>query len=416
MKKFLYLVFALAVLFMAVSMLVPKDVGTTGVTMPFGVTLGAFDAVVLLAFLGLGLWLVGHVDTPLSQLELAVIVLVLCYLTYEVFVVVPLGVMSGLSPIFMLRSVAPRLAVVLLPTFYLLLRNGVRSATFVGALSLVAAIVAVIVVVRYLVLGPLGGVDEIGFRLREAWGGTILLFGWLLLGALIIRRNGLLSLCLSLLAVLAIALTNQRSGYVALLVALLFYVAFNRRKSGRAIVIASLAATGVILVVAFMPVVKDSMVYSVQTMFSVNADLNTQDRVVTSVAAWNEFTRRPLGDIAWHPTDNYASGHWDAHNVVFQVLAAEGLIGFLFHAALWGVIFAAAFRHRHFSAVLRFGSTYIVFYLVFCLFNTNFYSSANAILLMSVGAVILAGVADFEGERQRSSARLSLLDAYRAPV
>lgn len=396
MKALSYAVFGFSLAFMAVSMLAPQYAATIGVKTSLGVTLAAFDVVVVLAFLGLGWWFLTHLDTPLTRLELAAILLIVAYVAYELLVVVAFGVAGGLNPIAMLRAVSPRLSVVLLPVLYALLRGGVRPEVFVRAVTIVGVAVAVVVIARYFVIGPIGGVSALGFRLREAWGGSVLLFGWLLLSAITLRKNTLVSLGLSLLAVLAMALANHRSGYVALLAALLFYVAANRRRSGKALLIASLAAVGVIAVISFMPVVSQSAVYSARTMFSVDADINTQDRVVSSVAAWRDFSRRPFGDVAWHPTDNYTVGRWDAHNVVFQVLAAEGLVGFFLHTALWGVIFLAAFRHRRADALLRFSSAYMVFYLTFCLFNTNFYAPENAVLLTGVGAVVLAVVANMQ--------------------
>jgi O-antigen ligase len=346
-----------------------------------------FDFLFWFSVLLLAIGFLGHSRAGFSSRTRPIGYLVAAYMAYQLLVVVPVTVAKGTyPPLAALYAVTPRLSIVFVPFFALLVTRHWNGRML--SLMLEGAALALFMVAAWRFLtGSTVTYEEATGRLRVLWGGGTLLFGWLLVSRLFRERPKGRDLAFGLAGLVGILLINHRSAYIALIVSILAYVIARRRHTVRTIAVVMLAVGLVTLfILAFVPSLQSGLAYSFETFLNPNADANAGDRVERSQLGLQAFAAYPLGDVLWRPSSNYylvdlGTAFFEPHNFVVQLLVKEGLVGFLAWSALLALALRAAFRnaqHDHASAVL---GAYVVFYLVFCLFNANFYMSNNIVLL-----------------------------------
>jgi hypothetical protein len=364
---------------------------------PLAVTV--FD--VLLALAVAAFFYVVSLGTPTdaAPVNRAVLRLTGAYLLYQLVIVIPVAVAwYGIVPTEAFRSVLPRLALALIPFFYYVGLRYMKPERLVLLVNLAALGLLLYALYRYAFIGPQGSLEAGEFRLRTLWGGASLLFGWLAVVGLILQTKPLYAYCMGLAGLLGIVVVNHRSGYVALGLAALSYVILSRGVSRRLVAFAAAALIGGILLTAASPLVKESVTYSLTTMFNAHADKNSMDRVERSALAWDFVKEYPLGDYTWNQEYYLVDLGHDAfgpHNWVINALDTQGWVsaGLLF--ALVACVLAAGWAARRDKIGLSV-TVYLVFYLAFCLFNRNFESLEN----ISMFAIAVALVLDANRRRE----------------
>ncbi len=321
-----------------------------------------------------------------------VLFLVLGYCAYQIAVVLPVAVMGhNLDPVSVVRDLENRLALLLIPFMYLVALKYLTPRRLVLLVNITAVLLALYAVYKYLTVGP---IYDSGFRLRELWGGSTLLFAFLVLTALFLVRSGVASYVAAIIGLVGIALTNHRSGYVALIAVAVPLFFHFRRASLRTVVLLVVIATGASLVLAVSPAIRQSTFYSVRTMFDPTADQTSSDRLDRSRLGWDYFVQNPVGDYAWshryYLVDlSSAGGDFEPHNFVVQLLAEQGIVGFAFFAAISYALARIAWRNRKADRISAVMLAYLAFYLIFNLFNTNLMNQWNVLLLAVPAGVIL---------------------------
>jgi hypothetical protein len=315
------------------------------------------------------------------------------YVLYQALIVVPIAVVFyGVGPGDAYYGVDARLALLLVPFFYYVGLRYIDADRLIQLVNIMASALLLYAVYRYVFIGPQGEWDGGEFRLRVLWGGSTLLFGWLALTGLFLQPRGFRAYALGLAGVLGIALVNHRSGYVALILALACQLLLSRRLTKRVVYIAIHIVLAGLLLATASPTFRESASYSLTTLFNAHADVTAQDRVQRSALAWDYVRVHPLGDYVWmqryYLVDLGKQG-FEPHNFVIQVLDKQGAIsgGILFvliAATLW-----IGWKNRRASRVSTVMTSYLVFYLVFCLFNTNFDAVENATLFAIGVALVL---------------------------
>jgi hypothetical protein len=329
--------------------------------------------------------------TDASSLNRVVLRLTGAYLLYQLVVVIPVAMFwHDIGPTEAYRFVTARLALVLIPFFYYVGLRYVRPERLVLLVNVAATALLLYGLYRYVFIGPQGGWENGEFRLRVLWGGSALLFGWLVVSGLILQPRPLYAYWMGLAGLLGIVLVNHRSGYVALVFATVSYVILSRRFTRRLVAIAVVALVGAALLAAVSPTIKQSAAYSLTTMFNPHADVTAQDRVERSALAWDYLRQHPLGDYVWNQqyylvdlTDPFGP-----HNWVIYALNTQGWLSALLLFALVGSIMAAGWSVRGQKLGLAM-TVYLVFYLSFCLFNGNFESLENISLFAIAAALVL---------------------------
>jgi O-antigen ligase len=127
-------------------------------------------------------------------------------------------------------------------------------------------------------------------------------------------------------------------------------------------------------------------------MFNARSDATAWDRVERSRLAWEYIQVHPFGDHVWNRTFyliDLGDQGFEPHNFIVQALDKQGWISALLLFSLLGVILWIGWRTRRYSKLALVMTCYLVFYLVFCLFNTNFDAVENVTLFALAGALIL---------------------------
>ena len=315
------------------------------------------------------------------------------YLLYQLVVVVPLAVIvHDVGPGDAYANMNGRFALALIPFFYYVALRYVRPQHLIVAVNVAAVGLLLYGLYRYVAVGPQGIWEYGQYRLRLLWGGSTLLFGWLAITGLLLQRKALYAYGMGLAGVLGVVLVNHRSGYVATILAFLVYVVMSRRITPRAVAVAVVVVIGGLLLTAASPTIRENATYSLTTMFNASADMSAQDRVERTALAWDYVKANPLGDYVWsraYYLVDLGDAAFEPHNFVIQVLDKQGWIsaGLLF--ATIGSILAVGWSVRRSSKIGVAMTVYLVFYLVFCLFNTNFDSIVNVTLFTLAAALIL---------------------------
>ena len=325
------------------------------------------------------------------QLNRLVVWLCMVFAGYQFFVVLPAAVLlHGLRPIDVLRLLEYRFDLVLVLVVYGVVLRFSSPRLLVALFDTAAAALAFWVIYRYFAMGATGYTEDGVFRLRIAWGGCSLLFGWLILSSLFYWPVRPWRVALAIVAMTALVLTNHRSAFLALLAALIAQMLATGLVTRRlAMTFAVVAVMGAGLYYA-SPSVRDSITYSFRTMIDANADVTAQDRIVRSRMALDYFAEHPLGDYIWNQRYYLVNVSFDfvPHNFVVQRLVTQGMIGSALFFAVIGITIFLGWRNRrdHTSA---FCLSYLTLYLVFCFFNANIDLQENQALFAAAAAVIL---------------------------
>ena len=323
-----------------------------------------------------------------------VVFLVVGYCAYQIAVILPVSVIfHDLTLITVMRDVENRVALVLIPFVYLVGLKHTSAQRVVLLVNISAVILALFVMYRYGTVGPVDvqmGTTG-GLRLRVLWGGATLLFAFLVVTSIFLARPSFVSYAAAGVGLVGITLTNHRSGYLALIVVLVPLVFHFRHASKRLVILLMLVALSTVLLLTASAAIRESTFYSLQTMLNPSADRNAIDRVDRFKLGLDYFMANPLGDFAWSHRRylvKLGRGDFEPHNFVAQILSEQGIVGFAFVAAICFTLMAIAWRNRvdRMSAVML---ACLVFYLVFCLFNTNILNVWNIMLLAVPAGLIL---------------------------
>lgn len=361
-----------------------------------------FDLLLLAAFLLLAHEVIAKHGEHLPPVNRTLVFLVLGYCAYQVAVILPVAVIfHDLAVVSVVRDLEWRISLILIPFMYLVVLKHLSPRHAIAAVNAAAIVLALYIVYKYVTMGP---VFDGTTRLRELGGAATLLFGFLILTSLFLMRPGIFSYAAALLGVIGIALTNHRSGYLALIVVSLPLLFHFRRLSSRGVVVllVALSCSGLLFVAA--PTVRDNVYYSLRTMVNPNADQNARDRVDRSKLGWDYFVANPLGDHVWSQRFYlvYVPDPFEPHNFVIQFLDQQGIVGFAFFAAIIGTTVRIGWRNRAADRTSTVMLAYFAFYLVFCSFNTIIINQWNIVLLALPVGVILSGNAAVERSRRRA--------------
>ena len=355
---------------------------------PVSVTL--FDLLLLATFTLLAREFLTDDGTLIPPANRTVVFLVLGYCAYQIAVILPVSVIGhGLDPVSVLRDDENRMALLLIPFVYLVALKYLAPRRLVLLVNITGVLLALYAVYKYATVGP---IYDSGFRLRELWGGATLLFAFLVLTSMFLARPGVLAYTAAIIGVVGIALTNHRSGYVALIVVAVPLLFHFHRASLRTVVLLVVLAMFAALVLVMSPTIRQSTFYSLGTMFDPTADQTSTDRLDRSRLGWDYFVENPLGDYSWshrYYLVNLGAADFEPHNFVVQLLAEQGIVGFAFFAAVSLLLARMAWRNRKLDRLSAVMLGCLAFYLIFNLFNTNLMNQWNVVLLAVPAGLIL---------------------------
>ena len=218
MTMFIRIVLLLLVVFTGVS----TAVNAQGAVLGFSVgpvDIYAFDLLLLAAVVLLLREATLMQGQPIPSANRTVIALVLAYCAYQIAVVLPIAVVfHGLDPIAVARQLSNRIALMMIPFVYLVGPKYVSPQRIVSWVNAAAVCLALYALYKYATVGITGCRIPVRRSACASSGAApAMLFGFLILTSLFLRRPSPFAYALALLGLLGMALTNHRSGYVALL-------------------------------------------------------------------------------------------------------------------------------------------------------------------------------------------------------
>ena len=188
--------------------------------------------------------------------------LVLGYCAYQIAVVLPVAVMGhNLDPALVARDLENRLALLLIPFMYLVALKYLTPRRLVLLVNITAVLLALYAV--YKILGTGARYTTAVSSAARTLGRVTFFFAFLVLTALFLVRSGVASYVAAIIGLVGIALTNHRSGYVALIAVAVPLFFHFRRASLRTVLLLVVIATGASLVLAVSPAIRQSTFYSV---------------------------------------------------------------------------------------------------------------------------------------------------------
>jgi O-antigen ligase len=371
-------------------------VNAEGAVLPFSVgplNIYAFDVLLLAAVVLLLREATLRDGQPIPSANRVVIALVLGYCAYQVAVVLPIAVVfHGLDPIAVARQLTQRVALVMIPFVYLAGMKYVSPQRIVSWVNVAAVCVAFYALYTYATVGIVGWQDSGAFRIRLVWTGATMLFGFLILTSLFLRRPTVFGYLLALLGLIGMGLTNVRSGYLALIVTVPPLLLNVRLLGRRAAVILLVCASAAVLLFTVSPAARDSVMYSLRTMVNPSADKSTHARLDRSKLGWDYFVANPLGDYVWsgrYYLVDVGPDAFEPHSFVIQLLGQQGIVGFTLFASIIIATARIGWGNRRSDPMSAVMLAYLAFYLLFCLFNTNLLNISNIALLSLPVALIL---------------------------
>jgi hypothetical protein len=366
---------------------VPPDIGTD--VGPVHVTL--YDVLIVAAFaFAIGDLLRSFFDRTPSAIR-TIDRILLVYMAFEAVVVLPVGVGLGVSANHVIHTMTVRFVWLLVPTVWALCREE-RTRRMAGTVVAIAAVGLVLWGIYVAATGGAGFYYESGdLRYRVLWGGASLLFAWPFVVAASGLVKGRLALAFIGIALIGLALTNHRSGFVAFAIVAVFCVVASG--NWRLLVVWSVPAALVVMIALLLAGVELGRVfgYTLGSLLDFSSG-NGADRLMRWRLAWEMFTSRPVNDYVWswsyylvHLQDPYPP-----HNFVLEIATTEGVAGLLFYAAVLWKGFRAGWRWVRTDTIARALVGYLIVYLTFSAANATLYQLATAPLLVAAVAATVA--------------------------
>lgn len=236
-------------------------------------------------------------------------------------------------------------------------------------------------------------------EIRMFWGGVSLIFGLGIFANVSSERISIGNIVLAVGGIVGLMLINHRSAYVALAVAVFFGFLISRAKA-RYFFITLIAAfvMGGFVLISSGRLATDFVRRA--ALITSSKDPDTVDRLIRWGYAYQAFKERWLvgsmlsGEMFLRPIlqrhgKNVLLTTYAAHNFVMETAATEGIVGLLFILFFYYPLFRIGIRNSKVDRISFAITMYLVFYFVFCLFNTNFTHPLNVLFLMLASAILL---------------------------
>jgi O-antigen ligase len=314
--------------------------------------------------------------------------LILVYLIFNIFVLVPWSIIDGVRLPTVFRILSPRLALIQIPFFFLLLQEETQREGLFRHINFLILALFLLALFR-LATGQIGHTST--GELRLFWGGVALVFGFGASLNFFRKLNYPTRLFAGVASVFGIITINHRSGYLALFVAGILGILFIRKRLNYLFILLYSSAALLIVLYFTAPVVFFDML----TRLSLVSDLtegNAVDRLQRWQLAWMYFkTNWLLGSkLSGQMYLMALERSSPPHNFLLEVLTREGVVGLFFYLIILLKGIMLGFRNSLYSSTTLSLSISLIFYLTFCLFNTNFLHPNNVLFMTLPLAAIMA--------------------------
>lgn len=394
MKRVAQALVVLSVVYTGATIAFENDFANLPIVAVGSITLYAFDilfmAVVVATFLAAAL---EPVREPRRWRNVVLLVCVV-YVAYELLII-GLGAWAvhDREPVFIARELIVRFAVLFIPFFYAVAFRAMKPVWAIHAVEACAVWLLGYAAWTYATTGVLRYQWAEGDRLYILWGGSFLVFAWLVLSRLLLFRSSLWGAVLAAAGFVGILVSNRRSGFLALFVVTLYQTILNRN-SGRRVAI-TLAVISTVFVAVFLSqsFLLTATKYAVKTSLSVNS-ANGADRLMRWRLAAQTLVQEPFKDYIWAGREYSLNatpkgGIWGPHLFVLDISVREGVVGLGFWLFVLTSTVVIGLRNRSRDPVTGFALSFLVVYLAYAALNACWYATGNVILLYMTIAIVL---------------------------
>jgi len=303
-----------------------------------------------------------------------VLLLILVYAVYQIAVVLPLSASAtgALSLKNLVRFLAPRMQVLLVPFLYWFVLPSFRDVRSATKIVIICSVVPIGIALYNFSRGISGHTDN--GELRLLWGGTAVLYAFVLVTSVEFFSHARTSVFSAVVAALGLAAANHRSAYVVVGIMIILIVLLNAhdRRSRAGIVNLGLVIAAFLVLFLSIPSLGQSLLSRLSSSLDLS-DPTAQDRFYRWRQSWDFFMANPInGSMLPERYYRIPLGlEYSPHNFLMERLATEGVVGIVFYLALisYGLLKALRNRADELSWQML---MMLMFYTGFSLFNGNF--------------------------------------------
>lgn len=308
---------------------------------------------------------------------------------YQLIIVAPVLFAQGVSFKEIAYAVFRKSYFLVIPFFYyFLFPNFKKNSTPILIINLSGTVLLLLYIYNYFN----GIIDHTSTgEVRIASGASTILFAFMLITNFSLfsqHKNNFFFLIISLLGLI---FANHKSAYLGVFILTLFsLINLNRIKNKFRIALqVSILLILIIVPLTQIPFIADNFWGRVTSSFTTD-DPNADSRFEQYEMAWEFFIQHPLNGSMINTKFYFdeSMNNIPPHSFIFQLLATQGITGFVIHTFLISLIIYISYKNRRDSYSFQM-FLLILFYLVFTLLNENFYSSRNIMIFNFAAALIL---------------------------
>ncbi|RCK76498.1 MAG: hypothetical protein IGBAC_0860 [Ignavibacteriae bacterium] len=204
------------------------------------------------------------------------------------------------------------------------------------------------------------------------------------------QKNNIFYIIISLLGLVFV---NHRSAYLglALILFIALYISIFYTLNFRKLLFSSVLIILLLFPISRIPYIQENFFSRVTASFDVE-DPNARDRMMRWGMSFAYFLSNPINgsmlENKYYGDDEALKELYPPHNFILEILATQGLVGFIFILSIIFYIYKVFFRNRNDYISLQM-FYFVTFYLFYAFFNVTFFNPWNVFMLMFCSSVIL---------------------------
>lgn len=388
LNKFSILIFIYLILLQVISIYVGYDIDDVRVL--FRLTLFETGFVIALFILMIGAIKFFKKETNIHNR--LIIKIIFIYVIYQVAIIFPLSVYEANLPLtHLVRNLLPRLFLLLIPFLYWFVipsfKNNNTPIKWINYSSILLFIIAIynyttntIMITSTGDLRLISGVAAIMFAFTLVT--NISLFG--------ANKNNIFYIIISLLGLIFV---NHRAAYLGIgfIIILSFFFSLLSNLNFKKIIYSLLIFSFLFIVSLNIKYVQENFYSRIAASFDYE-DHTARDRLIRWGLSFNYFLDNPINgsklENKYYADDEMLRELYPPHNFIFEILATQGIIGFIFVALLLFYILKLGYINKVDSLSYQMFFV-IIFYIFYALLNVTFLNQWNIMILVLPSAMIL---------------------------
>lgn len=316
-----------------------------------------------------------------------IIRLIFYYSIYQVLIISPFSfAIYSLSPMEIMRALAVRLSVLLIPFLFYFVFPLYRRLNKLIALINISSFVLVLA-------GVFNYFNENVFitntdQFRLLWGGSALIFALTFLDSFFSKKKSLLTYVFLFISVLGILFVNHRSAYVYLILVFLLGIILNSKGRNTSLLFSLFFLALILTVLNSLDLFQLSFLKRFES--TTMSDDNASDRLKKWYLAFDYFLQNPINGSMFkgqYYADNFKY-LYPPHSFIFETLATQGLFGLSFYLVLLIKTLRIAYKNRKDEVTFKMFHV-LLFYILYSTFNVTFLNVWVVSIMMFSIAIIL---------------------------